>query len=295
MNEDQLKTFLTIAQHKSYSKAALLLNVTQPTISSRIKSLEEILNCKLFNRVGHEIFLTKEGKLFVEYAESILIHMEHSKHIANFMKEPLIRVGFSPGYSYSFIIEILKAVKSIDRMNLQVIEGADSSSLNELALSGEVDLIFSRDILPNNQNITSEYLFDNNVVAVFPKNHPLLNKESLVLEDLNGETIISYGRKSALWKLINQKLIALKNITNIELDNSEMMMQAVINEIGIGITPKLSLDDRYISKVAVRKIKEIYNIPNKVYVHYRKNSQINSIAKKMIYTIINCRYDLAIE
>ncbi|WP_028782162.1 LysR family transcriptional regulator [Thalassobacillus devorans] len=290
MNESQLHTFLTVVQHRSYSKAAEDLKVTQPTVTSRIKALEDILQCQLFKRIGHEIFLTEEANLFIEYAKNILIYINHSKEIPNMVKDPIIKVGFSPGYSHSFIVELLKTIKSLGDIDVQVIEGYDSVSLNERALSGEVDLIFTRNVLANNPDITSEYLFDNNLVVVLPKNHPLCQKQSLLVKDLSGETIISYRRNSTLWNLIDKQLIGAQNITRMDVDNNEMLLNAVANDIGIGIIPKLGIDKRYDAEVEVREIDEIYSIPNEVYVQFRNNSRIESLAKKIIYSIINHKY-----
>ncbi|UJL45592.1 LysR family transcriptional regulator [Virgibacillus sp. NKC19-16] len=290
MNESQLQTFLTVAKYKSYSKAAVVLNVTQPTITSRIKALEDILQCELFTRIGHEIFLTKEGNMFIDYANNILIYITHSKEITNMVKDPVVKVGFSPGYAYSFIIELLKTIKSIGEIDIQVIEGHDSVSLNEGVLSGEIDLVFTREVLVNNHDVMSEYLFDNNLVLVLPTNHHLCSKQSLNIEDLNTETIISYRRNSALWKEIDKELIAARNVTRIDVDNNEMLLKAVANEIGIGIIPELGIDTRYETEVEIREISNIYNIPNKVYVQYRKSSQIRNLAKKIIYSIIHHKY-----
>lgn len=290
MNESQLQTFLTVSKYKSYSKAAVVLNVTQPTITSRIKALEDILQCELFTRIGHEIFLTKEGNMFIDYANNILIYITHSKEITNMVKDPVVKVGFSPGYAYSFIIELLKTIQSIGDIDIQVIEGHDSVSLNERVLSGEIDLVFTRDVLSNNHDVISEYLFENNLVLVLPTNHHLCNKQSLHIEDLNDETIISYKRNSALWKTIDEQLIAAKNVTRIDVDNNEMLLKAVANKIGIGIIPELGIDTRYETEVEIREISNIYNIPNKVYVQYRKSSQIRNLAKKIIYSIIHHKY-----
>ncbi|SEI04891.1 DNA-binding transcriptional regulator, LysR family [Halobacillus karajensis] len=290
MNECQLHTFLTIAKYKSYSKAAVALNVTQPTVTSRIKALEDILQCQLFKRIGHEIFLTEEGKMFIDYAKNILIYINHSKEIPNLLKDPVIKVGFSPGYSHSFIVELLKTIQSIGNIDIQVIEGYDSVSLNEKALSGDVDLIFTRQPLSNNPDIISEYLFDNNLVVVLPKKHRLCHKQSLHVTDLKGETIISYRRNSSLWRLIDKQLIGAQNVTRMDVDNNEMLLNAVANDIGIGIIPKLGIDKRYKGEVEIREIDEIYSIPNQVYVQYRINSRIESLAKKIIYSIINHKY-----
>ncbi|WP_085993005.1 LysR family transcriptional regulator [Oceanobacillus senegalensis] len=291
MNENQLETFLTIAKFKSYSKAAVILNVTQPTITSRIKALEEILNCELFTRIGHDILLTKEGNMFMDYAKNILMYMQQSKEISNMLKDPLIKVGFSPGYASSFIVELLKTIKSIGGIDIQVVEGFDSDHLNERCLAGEIDLIFTREVTSNQHDIVSEYLFDNNLVTVLPNNHHLCKEEILTLEDLNEETIISFRRQSQLWKQIDQRLLKVNKITRIDVENNEMLLQAVAGEIGIGILPELGIDKSYCSKIEIRKITEISNIPNKVYVQYRKTSQVKDVVKKVIYSIIDHKYN----
>lgn len=290
MTEIQLITFLKIAKYKSYSKAAFMLSVTQPTVTSRIKSLESSLEFKLFSRKGHEISLTKEGKLFVEYAENILTYMKHSKGIINMTKEPIIKVGFSPGYSYSFMVEVLKTIKMMGNISIQIIEGYDSVRLNEMILASEVDLIFTRNLLTNHPDIFSEYLFDNNLVLVLSRKHDLSEKNDITLNDLHHETIISFRRNTQLWKLIDQQLLGLKNLYRIDVDNNEMLKEAVRNNIGIGITPSLGVDISLDRDLTTKKLEEIDSITNRVYVQFRKNSKINTIAKKIIYSIISHNY-----
>ena len=292
MNESQLVTFLMIAKYKSYSKAAVALSVTQPTITSRIKALEEILQCQLFTRTGHEIFLTKEGTMFVDYAKSILTYIENSKEIHKLVKDPIIKVGFSPGYTYSFIVELLKSIKTIGNIDIQIIEGYDSIDLNNRCLAGELDLVFTREnVSASHPDIISEYLFDNPLVAVLPREHELCKKDEILLKDLHEKTIISFRRRSSLWKLIDQQLIRTKNLTRIDVENNEMLLQAVENKIGIGILPELGINKLHQNeKIAIRNIEHISQIPNKVYVQYRKTSQIEQLAKKIVYTIINHKY-----
>ena len=62
MDNSQLETFLSVIKHQNYSKAAQFLNVTQPTVTARIKNLENELNCKLFNRDWKNVSLSNEGK-----------------------------------------------------------------------------------------------------------------------------------------------------------------------------------------------------------------------------------------
>lgn len=295
MDQTQLETFLAIAEHKSYSKAAVLLNVTQPTVTARIKNLENELLCQLFKRVGRDIILSQEGNVFFEYATSILTYMNHSKEVTNSSNSPNIRVGFSPGYSYSFIIELLTAIVPIDNLGIRIIEGENSSSLNKQILSGEIDLVFTRNVMSHKPEVISEYLFENKLVVVLAKTHPLANKEEITLDDLENETLISYQRNSTLWTEIEQQLIGIPNIKRIEVDNNEMLKKIVESGLGIGITPSLGVDLVNESALIVKHIKEITNITNDVYVQYRKNSIIAKPIKQIIYSIIKHEMEKSIS
>ena len=287
MDKTQLETFLTIVEQKSYSKTATLLNVTQPTVTARIKNLELELSCSLFERVGRMIVPTKEGTVFFEYATNILTYMNHSKEVTKHSNFPEIRIGFSPGYSYSFMTELLNAIITIENLNITIIEGEDSCSLNEQILSGELDLVFTRNVSAHRPEILTEYLFDNNLVVVLGKDHHLAEKDELAIGDLEGETLISYKRKSNLWNEIDQKLVGVPDIKRIDVDNNEMLVTIIESGIGIGITPSLGIHRLNKNDIIVKKIEDISNIPNRVYVQYRKSSIIAAPVKKIIYSIIN--------
>lgn len=71
-----LKYFLTIAREQSFSKAAQVLNVTQPTLSKQIKELEDEYHITLFDRTTRSLSLTEEGILFKEQAKQIMSLIE---------------------------------------------------------------------------------------------------------------------------------------------------------------------------------------------------------------------------
>ena len=71
MNWNDLQTFLTVAQAKSFSRAADTLHLTQPAISKRIQRLEADFGVSLFDRVGKQIHLTAAGNLLRPRAEAL--------------------------------------------------------------------------------------------------------------------------------------------------------------------------------------------------------------------------------
>jgi DNA-binding transcriptional LysR family regulator len=72
MTEDQLLTFITVARHRSLSRAAAELDLGQPTISDRLRSLERELGSTLVKRQGRGVTLTPEGEAFLSYAQRTL-------------------------------------------------------------------------------------------------------------------------------------------------------------------------------------------------------------------------------
>ncbi|HKY08996.1 MAG TPA: LysR family transcriptional regulator, partial [Candidatus Binatia bacterium] len=68
----QLKVFLSVAEHKNFSRAAAVLGMTQPSISIQIKKLERDLGAKLFDRLRRKTHLTAEGQLVLTYAKRML-------------------------------------------------------------------------------------------------------------------------------------------------------------------------------------------------------------------------------
>lgn len=80
MNVEQFEIFRTIAQVRSFTKAAKILNFTQPAISSQIKILEQHYNIALFERCNNGVKLTEAGKKFYEYGNKILALYEQMEN-----------------------------------------------------------------------------------------------------------------------------------------------------------------------------------------------------------------------
>jgi DNA-binding transcriptional LysR family regulator len=79
VEDRRLKTFLTVAQLGSFSRAAKTLYVTQSTVTARIGELEKDLGCRLFIREARGVSLTEGGRLFLRYAQRCLQSLEDGR------------------------------------------------------------------------------------------------------------------------------------------------------------------------------------------------------------------------
>ncbi|RYD84563.1 MAG: LysR family transcriptional regulator, partial [Sphingomonadales bacterium] len=92
MDLDQIRTFDRIAQDKSFTKAAAKLNVTQATVSMRMRALEELLGVPLFHR-GRTITLTDQGMTFLPYARRMLAAAQEAKEALRRSERGRVSIG----------------------------------------------------------------------------------------------------------------------------------------------------------------------------------------------------------
>lgn len=109
-----LRYFLTVAKEQSFTKAAISLNITQPTLSRQLVALDEEVGTTLFNRGGHSITLTDEGLLLKRRALEI-IDLE-DKIVEEFngngqVIEGIITVGCGEFTAVETLAEIIKNYK----------------------------------------------------------------------------------------------------------------------------------------------------------------------------------------
>lgn len=141
---EQLRTFLAVARFKSVSRAAdaLHLNLTQPAVTTRIKSLEDSLGTALFDRSVGGMRLTKRGDMLVHYAEQF-------QHLADLVEEHVVeasgvdrlfRLGVSETIAQSWLPDFVGALHA--KFPLLKIEISVDISLNlrEQLLRREIDL-----------------------------------------------------------------------------------------------------------------------------------------------------------
>ena len=104
MLEDfRLKVFMTVAAEGSFTKAASVLGVSQPAVSQNVAELEKISGVKLFDRLRGEVVLTPEGKIFMDYAKSMLGACEAAGNMFSRLQASVVRVSASEEI-YAFFI-----------------------------------------------------------------------------------------------------------------------------------------------------------------------------------------------
>lgn len=144
MNLDQITAFLSVVRLGGVRKAAQMLNLTQPAVTSRIKNLEESVSKPLFDRTSGGLRLTKDGELLFRYAERYeqLADLVEKNVVDPNRMEGHIRIGASETVTQCWLPDFVSRLhKQFPRLEVEI--NVDVSvNLRKSLLDREIDLAF---------------------------------------------------------------------------------------------------------------------------------------------------------
>ena len=141
MNSELLKTFITVVDTGSISRAAAQLYRTPSAISMQMKKLEEQLDKPLFESQGRERVLTRHGKQLVGYARRIIaLRQEALSALESNAEYAPLRLGCPDDYAQALLPELLKLIWQDNHDQLVQVTNAPSVQLRQLLDRGELDL-----------------------------------------------------------------------------------------------------------------------------------------------------------
>jgi LysR family nitrogen assimilation transcriptional regulator len=153
MNLDQLESFVRVVEHGSFSKAALVLGLAQPSLSRQVRALETELHQTLLLRNGRGVQVTEAGRELLEHCHAILHLVTQAKEgLAARRDEPVgqITVAMTPTLARLHTLPLIRAFRNeMPKARLAVIEGF-SAHITEWLISGRADLglVYNPEPLP---------------------------------------------------------------------------------------------------------------------------------------------------
>lgn len=181
-----LRSFVYVAETKSFSIAATRCFVTQSAISQHIKALEDELACKLLIRTSHSIKLTESGEALLPRAKDILKQTDDCKEHINALNNCMtgeLRIGVG-----SFIAPYVRmaALIFMERYpNVRI--NADFTKahiLNKTLRAHMIDIAFTMNTAYNHEGIESQPCIPFNVYVIMRETHPLARLQKVSYEDL---------------------------------------------------------------------------------------------------------------
>lgn len=257
MTIQQCKYVLAVARTGSFNEAAKQLFIAQSSLSVSIKSLEQELEIKIFERSGNGVYLTDEGAEFVKYATQIC---ENSDFVTERYKKEISKKLYIATQHYDFIADIfgnfLNSIESENyRFSIREIETYHVIHDVETAHS-DIGIIAIKD---GDFDVMKRYLSKKNLLftpmlevkphVFFRKQHPLSNCEKLSALDLRAYPYVSYEQGEHNSSFFTEELTDASYIDkHIEISDRATLMNLLMltdaYTIGTGIMPSaLNKDD----------------------------------------------------
>jgi DNA-binding transcriptional LysR family regulator len=258
----QLRIIKAIASENSFTKAAEILFISQPSLSKQVKLLENRLGILLINRENNKISLTEGGKLFLQYAERVLALCEESCRALNDLKNGdrgSLTVGASQTIGTYLMPRVLALfAQHYPQINLKV--QVDSTRfIAKNIVNRDIDIAVVGGDVPEDlkKYLEIESFVEDELTLIIPKSHPFAtkNKKSINKEDLYHLNFITLNPNSTIRKFIDNILIQ----NNIETKQFNIIMQ--LNSIeAIKTAVSLGLGAAFVSSSAIEKEIELETI-----------------------------------
>lgn len=206
MLDTRYLTFMTVAETKSYTKAAEKLNLTQPAVSQHIKFLEDSQKVKLIERTGHSIHLTEEGLILLKYIEKIYALEKNlnselnnaSSIIKNYSVGATRTIG---GYVFPEILGRFK--DSNPNINI-ILTVSNTEKIIEKVIDNSVELALVEGPFDKEKFKYELFMKDELVLTVSP-NHPFASKSEVEFEEIAGSNLILREKGSGTRQIIEDR------------------------------------------------------------------------------------------
>ena len=262
MNLERLKVFSTVANLKSFTRAAEELYMTQPAISKNIKQIEEFYGVVLFRRIGNHIELTEAGNKLLQFANDILKLADEAKEALNEGKllaeeKVVLSVGSTVGV-YILPLVLKRFIKKYPNVQF-TIEISNAQKILDKFVEGSIDMGIIG-ALVHKTSLNYQPFISEELKLIVANNHPWSAVDEIVVSDLKGQSFFLREKGSGLRYVVEERLkkagLELDNVT--EMPNNEAIVKLVEAGLGVSIVSEYAIaEDLELNRVKTVEIKDL--------------------------------------
>lgn len=268
----QLRIIKAVATESSFTKAAEVLYISQPSLSKQLKILENRLGVQLINRHKNHISLTEAGELLIQYSERILSLCEESCRALNDLKigqRGILRIGTTENLATYFIPNVLVLLnQNYPQIHIKI-QIEPTKLIIKHIINHSIDLAIIEDYFPKflKKKLKVENLIDEELYLIVSNSQSFkykYDKKKIINKvDLYDLNFIVFNNDSTIRKFIDTVLsqndIKIKelNIT-MELNSFEAIKTAVSLGLGVAFMSSLAVKNEIeLKKLDIIQIENI--------------------------------------
>ena len=188
----QIDVFLAVCQQRSYSRAAEQLALTQPAVSSQIRSLEELVREPLFDYIGRQVYLTAAGEVVEKAARELrqrLVHLEIELAEMHGRLSGTLNIAIETSADY-LLPRYIRRFRSL-HPDVDVVLHVENHQRLLARLQDNLDDLAVLTRVPGDRDLTFTPFAEHQLVAVTTPDHPLAGKTDISLPELLAYPLLS--------------------------------------------------------------------------------------------------------
>jgi DNA-binding transcriptional LysR family regulator len=240
-----LQAFLTIAERRSFQRAAAHLNLSQTALSHRMRKLEDDLCVKLLVRTGREVTLTREGCDLLPKARKSLEDIEASLRelrTQGSSRQTRLAIGCLPTVAVTHLPLILKDFRASQHGAVVRAHDNSASEMAELLQSGAIEFAVTV-AAASSPDVEIEALARESFVLICPRDHQLAGATAVDWSELTGLPLVRVSRETANRALIDDALGSRRELLDwrYEVQRTATAVNLVRAGLGLTILPMLAM------------------------------------------------------
>jgi DNA-binding transcriptional LysR family regulator len=287
---NSLIVFHEVAKHKSFSKAAEELFISQPAVTKHIKELERKVEMGLIQRRRGGFSLTEAGKILFKYTHKISSHLMDIENLLENLKKDhqgILKIGTTESYSKGLMPKLLSGYQASCPFMKIALEVGNSEEIEKSLLVYKNDLVLIAVTKKTSRFESIPFLKEELVLIVSP-NHPLVKRKTVSLKELERYPLIIRAKGSTTRRVILQafKEVGIHPSLLIEAGSSEFIKQWVSEGKGVSIIVKRTVEDEERRKI-IKTIPLLEKLYLQVAFLYLKEEKSNPAIKTFVNFIEN--------
>jgi len=283
-----LQVFLTVANEKSFSRAAEKLLRTQPAVSLALQRLELELGEKLIDRSGKELILTDAGRTVLEYARRFQsLQQELDNSIAELRDNSAGRltIGANESTTLYLLRHIERYRELYPKVKVQVRRSLSSKIPNEL-LDGNLELgVISYD--PSDARLRTKVIFTDALAFIVSPKHRLANRKTISLTELGDEVFIAHNVVSPYREVVLREFQTHKVPLHMEVEmpTIETIRKLVQSNVGVAFLPRMCVEQEIEQGILCEvRVKEMH-MERKIRLVYPTKRALSHAAKAFLEVV----------
>ena len=245
MNLRDLRYLVALAEHRHFGRAAQASFVSQPTLSTQIKKLEDELGVSLVERTPRKVLLTEVGREIAQRAREVLNEVDQIRAIARRTLDPesgTVRLGIFPTLGPYLLPHVIPRIRArFPRLELLLVEEKTEVVLRQLR-EGRLDAgVLALPI--HDDQLHAQFLFEEPFLLAVPEGHELARRKTLKIEDLTDQSLLLLDDGHCLRDQALEvcQLAGALEKSGFRATSLETLRQMVAANVGITLLPALAV------------------------------------------------------